>query len=115
MDENKPTNYFIVYDWMVNDLKLKGSDLMVYALIFGFTIGKRGKFYGTLRYLANRVGVDKDTAFNAINRLLIKSYNGGGIIRKETEILNGTKYCYYRACINRLPIKYIEEAIAIDS
>ena len=115
MEEISTKNYYITYQWMIDDLKLKGSDLAVYALIFGFTIGQRGKFYGTLNYLAKRIGVDKDTAFNSINRLLAKSYNGGSIIKKETEIINGTKYCYYKACINRLPNDYIKNAIQLDS
>ena len=30
-------NYILITGWMVNELKLKGSELFVYALIYGFS------------------------------------------------------------------------------
>lgn len=113
MDESK--QYVVIYDWMVYDLDLSKSTLLIYALIFGFTIGKKGKFYGTLKYICDRFHINKDTASIALNFLLKKQYNGGGIIRKEIEIINGKRYCYYIACLNRLPAEYIKEALKLDS
>ena len=33
----KSENYITIQGWMVTELKLKGNELLIYALIFGFT------------------------------------------------------------------------------
>ena len=33
----KSDNYIVIQGWMVNELNLKGNDLLVFALIYGFT------------------------------------------------------------------------------
>ena len=37
MSKIKNENYVVIQGWMVNELNLKGNDLMVYAIIYGFT------------------------------------------------------------------------------
>ena len=46
----QPHNFFIIQSFMINDLKLKGSDLLIYAIIYGFSQGD--KYYnGSIKYL----------------------------------------------------------------
>lgn len=33
----KPENFYVVQGWMISELKLKGNELNVYAIIFGFS------------------------------------------------------------------------------
>ena len=33
----KNENFILIQGWMINNLKLSGNDLLVYAIIYGFT------------------------------------------------------------------------------
>ena len=46
------SNYITVQGWMVNDLHLKGTELLVYATIFGFSQTEGQRYTGSLQYLA---------------------------------------------------------------
>jgi len=50
-------NNLIIPGWMVFELKLNYSELRVYALIYGFSQGGQGEFYGSLQYLADWCGI----------------------------------------------------------
>ena len=49
----KDSEYILVQGWMVNQLKLKGNDLLIYALIHRYSQDGVHKFYGSLQYLAD--------------------------------------------------------------
>ena len=49
----KPENYITIQGWMVTELKLKGNELLIYALIFGFTQTTNQNFTGSLQYIAD--------------------------------------------------------------
>ena len=36
-DKIKNENYVLIQGWMINELKLKGNELLIYALIYGFS------------------------------------------------------------------------------
>ena len=38
MAKIKNENFIAIQGWMINELQLKGNDLIVYALIYGFII-----------------------------------------------------------------------------
>lgn len=61
------------YDFMRTDLGLKGSELLVYAVIYGFTQSK-GKFSGSLNYLEEVTGFDRRQCLNAVKKLTEKGY-----------------------------------------
>ena len=46
-------NYILITGWMANELDLKGSELFVYALIYGFSQDGESKFYGSRKYIAD--------------------------------------------------------------
>ena len=50
-------------------LGIKGSALSVYAAIYSFTIGERGLFHGSQKYLAESLGVSVRTIQNAEKKL----------------------------------------------
>lgn len=85
-------SYITIQSWMVNDLKLKGNELLAYAVIFGFSQDGETYFDGSLRYLADwtnstRQGVSK----------VLKSLVEKGLIEKKDTHRNGIKFCSYRA------------------
>ncbi|KKM94682.1 hypothetical protein LCGC14_1195780, partial [marine sediment metagenome] len=57
----KDLNYYIVHGWMLNELHLKGNDLLTFAIIYGFSQDGESQFSGSLRYLQKSLGVSEPT------------------------------------------------------
>ena len=60
----KPNSYYSIQYWMINELGLKGLELSIYAIIYGFSRDHCGAFTGSRSYLADftnstKAGVDK--------------------------------------------------------
>ena len=70
----KNENYITIQGWMVNELKLKGNELIVYALIYGFTQDGKNEFTGSLNYIKKAVGVSRSCIIKIINRLIKKKF-----------------------------------------
>ena len=49
----KDEEYIMIPGWMINQLKLKGNDLLVYAVIYRYSQDGIHRFYGSLQYLAD--------------------------------------------------------------
>ena len=77
MSRIKNDNYIQISGWMINDLKLKGNELLVFAIIFGFS-QKEGQYLtGSLQYLADwtnstRQGIIKNLKSLVLKKLIIK-------------------------------------------
>lgn len=84
-------NYIVILDFMVKDLKLKGSELLVYALIYGFSQDGESKYYGSRRYIAEWFNCSLPTIDKALNGLLEKK-----LIIKDEEVINGVKFNRFR-------------------
>ena len=74
----KKGNAVIVYEFMTEELGLSGVALIVYAVIYSFTV-QRGSFYATREYLAKRAGC----SVAAVSRAL-KTLVDLGLIRKRS-------------------------------
>lgn len=86
-------NYLVVQGWMVNDLKLSGNELLIYAIIYGFSqSGVDQKFTGSIRYLSEWTNTTRQTVMNCLKSLCEKGY-----IIKEESVKNGVKFCDYYA------------------
>lgn len=70
----KEDSYVVIQAFMVNDLHLKGNELIVYATVYGFTQDGEHWFHGTRGYLAEWCGCTKDTAGNCLKALVAKGY-----------------------------------------
>ena len=82
--------YISIQGWMVEELKLKGNDLLVYAIIYGFSQDNESEFTGSLSYLATWCNSTK----NGIQKNLKKLIDAK-LISKKSTIKNGVKYCSY--------------------
>ena len=60
---------FTVYGFMVEELRLCGNPLLVYALLYSFSVSGF-EFYGTKEYISQRVGCSLSTVKKTINDLL---------------------------------------------
>lgn len=88
----KENTYFVVQSWM-SDIGLKGNDLIIYAIIYGFSQDGESRFTGSLQYLADwcnstKAGVQKN----------LKNLIDMGLIEKYESFKNNIKFCEY-SCI----------------
>lgn len=93
----KDENYIDIQGWMVTKLKLSGNELIIFAIIYGFSQIEGHKFTGSLGYLAEWINSSKQTCINNLKSLQEKKY----IIKKEKEI-NGLKFCEYAVNLNTI-------------
>ena len=85
-------NYITIQGWMRNELDLKGNDLLVYAIIYGFSQDRESRFTGSATYLADWCGTSKRTILTSLSSLVEKGY-----LRKYEIEKNGIKFCEYVA------------------
>lgn len=84
--------YINIQAFMVRDLHLKGIELVVYGLIYGFTQAESQKYSGSLQYIVDWTGSTKRGVLNALKSLIEK-----GLIAKKENYINGVKFCEYYA------------------
>lgn len=87
----KNDNYYVVKGFMVKDLKLKGKELSIFAIIYGFSQFEGQWFNGDLNYLADWVGYSKSTIEKSIFTLLEKGY-----ITKREVLVNNVRVVEYK-------------------
>ena len=78
---------------MREDLGLKGNELLVFAVIYGFSQGRQGCYKGSLAYLQETCGIAKQTAVDILKSLVSK-----GLLEKGEIYQNGVKFVTYVAC-----------------
>lgn len=84
-------NYITIQGWMVNELCLKGNELLVYAIIYGFSQEIDNEFNGSLEYLASWTNTTKRGILNVIKSLCDK-----GLIIKHEIYRGSVKFCSYK-------------------
>lgn len=85
-------NFIVIQGWMVSELGLKGNELLVYALIYGFTQNGSQAFAGTLQYIADWCNATRRSVGGCLKALV-----GKGLLRKEEEQGSFLKTCKYWA------------------
>lgn len=88
----KDNNFIAIQGWMRNKLELKGYELIVYALIYGFSQDGSSSFSGTRRYIAEWCGCSMRTVDNTLASLLAKK-----LIVKHEKYVNMIRVCDYTA------------------
>ena len=90
----KENNYYQVSGWMRTELDLKGNELQVYAIIYGFSQDGESCFSGSRQYLADWLGVVRPTIDSALKSLIDK-----GFVEKQSEVVNNVKFNKYRCVL----------------
>ena len=72
-------NFVTIQGWMINELDLKGNDLLIYAIIYGFSQTEGQYFTGSLSYLADWTNSTKQGVQKNLKNLIDK-----GLIVKQT-------------------------------
>lgn len=86
----KSESFVIIQGWMVTDLKLKGLDLLIFAIIYSYSQDCESSFTGSLALLqewtnASNLGVRKS----------LDSLQTQGLIHKDVYTKKGVRRCSY--------------------
>lgn len=84
--------YIVILPWMREELDLKGNELLVYALIHGFSQEAQGCFFGSLEYISKACGCSRGTTIGTL-----KSLQNKGLLKKRELTENNVKMCQYTA------------------
>lgn len=90
-------NYILIPGWAINQLHLKGNNLMVYSIIYGFSQDGETEFTGSLQYLCDCLSVSKPTIINSLKELVT-----AGHLKKRSETINGVVFNRYK--VSLLPV-----------
>ena len=109
MSKVKEQNYVVIQGWMLSKLQLKGNDLLIYAIIYGFSQNTDCKFTGSLQYLADWTNSTKQGVLNSLKNLLERK-----LITKKDYIINGVKFVeYYSNDFNEV-VNKVEQGYSND-
>lgn len=87
----KRENFVSVFGFMVEDLQLKGIELQVYAIVYGFSQDDDSEFAGSLSYLMAWTGASKPTVIKVLKSLVDKD-----LIEKKTINIHGVTFNKYK-------------------
>lgn len=90
------SSYFIIYDWMIQELHLKGSELLIYAIIYSFCSANGTPFDGSLSYLSQRSGIARSNVVLALNSLINQK-----ILKKEIHKISNLSLPFYMVVLKQ--------------
>lgn len=99
LDNVKNEGFIVIHGFMRKELKLEKTELIVYAIIYGF-YNSGCVFSGTKNYLSQWSGSGKTAVKTALHRLEEKGY----IIRTARNI-NRIEYIEYTVNEDKLPTR----------
>lgn len=70
----RDSNYVVIQGWMITRLGLKGNELLIYAVIYGFTQNGEIEFVGSMKYLADWTNSTVESVRKCIKSLIDKGY-----------------------------------------
>lgn len=90
----KKENYFTIQGWMIEDLGLKSNQLLVYAVIHGFSQDGESEYKGGTGYLCNTLKLSKPTVIKILNELV-----SDGVIDKRVEVISQMKFNRFKTLL----------------
>ena len=88
----KDGNFFVVQSFMVKELKLKGLELLCFAIIYGFSQAEGQSFNAPMQYLCDWTCSSRQAVTTALAKLVEK-----GLLLKREKFINGVKFVGYSA------------------
>lgn len=86
----KNGDYITILAPMVSELKLSGNNLIIFALIHGFTKDDNHKFNGSIDFICKWTNLSRPTVIETLSWL-----TRSGFINKEEQTINNVKVCFY--------------------
>lgn len=97
----KNENYIQISGWMVSELKLKGNELLIYAVIHGFSQDGKSDFHGGLNYLAEWTNSTKQGVIKSLKSLVEKKL----VVKVLERTSSRTGFCRYFTAKSRFNIE----------
>lgn len=97
--------FYVIQGWMVNELKLKGNELICYAVIYGCCQDQQSVFKGTASYIAECVGCTRECATRILKNLTDNNF----IIKINQENTNIPAYSINWNKIQNTPEKPVSD------
>lgn len=88
----KETAYITIQSWMRTELQLSGTELLVYAVIYGFSQDGSSRYSGSRQYIADWCGCTTRSVQTILNSLTDR-----GLISKYENTINNVRHCEYVA------------------
>lgn len=88
--ELKDKNFICIPSFMRKEHDLKGNDMIIASIIYGFSQDRKTRFTGSLQYLQEWTGLTKHAVIDVLKKLVDKK-----IIVKNEEYINKVKFCSY--------------------
>lgn len=88
--ELKDKNFICIPSFMRKEHDLKGNDMIIASIIYGFSQDRKTRFTGSLQYLQEWTGLTKHAVIDVLKKLIEKK-----IIVKNEEYINKVKFCSY--------------------
>lgn len=90
-------DYIVILAPMVSELKLSGNNLIIFALIYGFTKDGFHKFEGSIDYICKWTNISRPTVISCLKVLVDCGY-----LNKEETTINNVKHCSYTTNYDKL-------------
>lgn len=91
-------NFIAIQGWMRTKLNLKGNELLIYALVYGFSQDGNSRFKGSRKYIAEWCGCSLDTVDRSLSSLV-----GKGLLAKYPHTdQNGSRVVDYAAILTAI-------------
>jgi len=87
-DEQK----IIVHGWMINKLKLRANELLIYAWIYGAT-SRETQFSASQKHMCNVINCTRPTLRKALDSLIEKQ-----LLQEQKQTINNVTFNRYAAC-----------------
>nr|UWD63549.1 MAG: Replication initiator protein A (RepA) N-terminus [Bacteriophage sp.] len=98
MSAVKDNNFIAIQGWMRTRLNLKGNELLIYALVYGFSQDGNSRFTGSRKYIAEWCGCSLDTVDRSLSSLV-----GKGLLAKYPHTdQNGSRVVDYAAILTAI-------------
>nr|UVX95716.1 MAG: Replication initiator protein A (RepA) N-terminus [Bacteriophage sp.] len=98
MSTVKDNNFIAIQGWMRTRLNLKGNELLIYALVYGFSQDGHSRFTGSRKYIADWCGCSLDTVDRSLSSLVSK-----GLLAKYPHTdQNGSRVVDYAAILTAI-------------
>lgn len=107
--ETSKYHYISLQSWMVTNLGLRGDELIIFAIIYGFSQDGKSLYKGSSNYLSFWTGRSKETILNKLKSLRKKRMIAR--IIKSSNINADRYFCDYYATITRVPQEIQEKLL----
>ena len=90
-------NYLLIPAWAINKYNLKGIDLQIFSLIYGFTQDQTTEenwYTGSISYMVAWTATSKSSVLRSLKSLVAL-----GLLEKKEYYENNVKFCKYRTIL----------------